>query len=73
MKELIFGNNLIIRHESELAAHFRDFIQEDPDLHWTPESQAKTARDGQINHLELEFDGKRFGFLPIYQLKPSLP
>lgn len=60
----------IIRHESELALHFREFLPEDPDLQWRV---AAKGADGNPQVLELKFDGKRFRFSPVYELKPSLP
>lgn len=48
-------------------AHFRAFVREDPDLHWYP------ANPQPSDALHLDFDGRRFEFQPLYELKPSLP
>ena len=62
-----------VRYESELAAHFREFVHDDPDLHWALESEKSAATGARFDLLELEFDGNRFAFRPYYELKPSLP
>jgi len=63
----------IIRHQSELVAHFRDFVRVDPDLHWTFGPEEAQPSGTCSDTLELEFDGSRFEFHPLYELKPSLP
>lgn len=59
-----------IRHESELALHFREFLPEDPVLRWRVVAEAS---DGRPQVLEIELDGRRLSLLPIYALKPGLP
>lgn len=63
----------IIRHESELAAHFRELIQDHHDLHWTFGAESHTPASGEFDRLALEFDGSRFEFRLLYALKPSVP
>ena len=48
MKTLDSSKGAIIRHESELALHFREFLPEDPDLRWhlTPGGNAKVDDGG---------------------------
>ncbi len=58
-----------IRHESELAHHFREFLLGDPDLRWHLPSHAGPHR---LDQVELELDSRRFLFSPVYELKPSL-
>lgn len=60
----------IIRHESELALHFREFLPGDPDLHWLLPPGGGQQR---LEQVELELDNQRFVFRPVYELKPSLP
>jgi hypothetical protein len=64
------SKSVAIRHESELAIHFREFLSEDPDLHWHFSPSTGLRQLGQV---ELELDGRRLPFLPTYELKPSLP
>lgn len=59
----------IIRHESELVAHFLELLAVDPDLNWHFVSASTPHR---LDHIEVELDGKRTAFRPIYELKPSL-
>lgn len=59
-----------IRSSSELARHFQDLLDEDPDLRW----QLPEFPPGQpLDHLDLEFDGLQIRFVPVYELKPSIP
>lgn len=73
MKKRYSSKNAIVRHEGELAAHFREFVHDDPDLHWVIEPAKSIPTGGRFDLLELEFDGGRFSFRPYYELKPSLP
>lgn len=73
MKEQDSSKRSIIRYESELASHFREFVHDDPDLHWTLEPEKPTPTGSHHDCLELEFDGHRIAFHPFYELKPSLP
>jgi hypothetical protein len=73
MKEPYSSKSAIIRHESELVAHFRDFVRDDPDLHWTFRPEQALPSGTRSDILQLEFDGSRFEFHPLYELKPSLP
>ena len=59
-----------IRHESDLARHFREFLPEDPDFSWHLPRGGDWQRP---DHVEMELDGQRIAFRPIYELKPSLP
>lgn len=70
MKTLDSSKCATIRQESELALHFREFLPEDPDLRWhlTPGGNGQ-----RLDQVELELDGRRSAFCPIYELKPSLP
>ncbi|MCX6858373.1 MAG: hypothetical protein NTV80_26135 [Verrucomicrobia bacterium] len=70
MKTLDSSKGAIIRHESELALHFREFLPEDPDLRW----HLPLGTDEQrLDHVEVELDSQRVAFRPVYELKPSLP
>jgi hypothetical protein len=70
MKTTDSSKGAIIRHESELALHFREFLPEDPDLLWHLPPGGEWQR---LDHVELELDNQRFAFHPVYELKPSLP
>ncbi len=70
MKTLDSSKGATIRHESELALHFREFLPEDPDLRWHLPPGGDWQR---LDHVELELDNQRFAFRPVYELKPSLP
>ncbi len=70
MKTSESSKGAIIRHESELALHFREFLPEDPDLHW--HLPAGTGQQ-RLDHVEVELDSQRVAFRPVYELKPSLP
>jgi len=61
-----------IRYESELVAHFRDFVSEDPDLHWILATETLSPEGTRSDLLNLKFDGTNFSFRPYYALKPSL-
>ena len=41
----------IIRHESELATHVRELIQDYTDLHWTFGAESHTPASGELYHL----------------------
>ncbi|RBP36571.1 hypothetical protein DES53_11610 [Roseimicrobium gellanilyticum] len=43
----------------------------DPDIHWL--AGTSTPHGISDGHVELEFDGRRFGFTPHYELKPTVP
>lgn len=62
-----------IRHESELATYFRDFVRNDPDLNWVCEPETVLPSGARSDTLDLELDGRRFEFHPLYELNPSLP
>ncbi len=70
MKIFYSSKGTIIRHESELALHFREFLPEDPDLRWQLPPGGNWQR---LDHVELELDRQRLAFRPFYELKPSLP
>ena len=70
MKTTESSKSAIIRHESELALHFREFLPEDPDLRWHLPPGTGHQR---LEHVELEFDSQRIAFRPVYELKPSFP
>lgn len=67
MKEFKTSKSSIIRNQSELVAQFRDFVREDPDLHWNHEGLQPP------DTLALKLDDRRLEFQPLYELKPSLP
>ena len=69
MKAEPSSKNKPIRHQSELAHQFREFLPEDPDLHWRV--VARNAQ-GHPQELELELDGRSLPFVPAYELQPSL-
>ncbi len=73
MKVLASSKSALIRHESELAVHFRELIHNDPDLHWTFAAESQTPASGESDCLALEFDGSRLEFHLLYALKPSVP
>lgn len=68
MKEDQSSKSFTIRHESELAGHFRELLESDPDLHWKITASGSYDRPEAI---ELELDGKRLPYVPVYDLKPS--
>lgn len=70
VKTLDSSKGATIRQESELALHFREFLPEDPDLRWHLTPGGNWQR---LDQVELELDGQRIAFRPIYELKPSLP
>lgn len=70
MKILDSSKGAIIRHESELALHFREFLPDDPDLHWHLPPGTSQPR---LDHVEVELDSQRIALRPVYELKPSLP
>lgn len=59
----------IIREESDLVLHFREFLAEDPDLRWQLPPGGGWQR---LDHVELELDNQKVTFRPVYELKPSL-
>ena len=73
MKNADSIKSAVIRYESELVALFREFVREDPDLHWTLAPESLTSDGNRSDLLKLEFDGTTFAFHPFYALKPSLP
>ncbi|HEY8903501.1 MAG TPA: hypothetical protein VIM48_07325 [Chthoniobacterales bacterium] len=73
MKNSDPSNGAIIRHESELVLRFREFLPEDPDLHWRVAHDERPAVGQRLDRLELDLDGRRIHFHPIYELKPSIP
>ncbi len=70
VKTVDSSKNTTIREEGELTLHFREFLPKDPDLRWhlTPGGNGQ-----RLDRVELELDGQRVAFCPIYELKPSLP
>ena len=70
MKTLDSSKSAIIRHESELALHFWEFLPEDPDLRWHLPPGTGQPR---LDHVDVELDGQRIAFRPVYELRPSLP
>lgn len=73
MKDTDSSKSEVIRYESELATHFREFVREDPDLHWTLTPEVLSSAGNRSDLLNLEFDGTTIAFHPFYTLKPSLP
>ncbi len=70
MKALNSSKSTIIRHESELALHFREFLPEDPDLSWHLPPGGDWQR---LENVELELDNQKLAFRPVFELKPSIP
>lgn len=70
MKNDRFSKCSIIRSDSELVLHFREFLSEDPDLRWHLPPGGDWQR---IDQIELELDNQRLAFRPVFELKPSLP
>jgi hypothetical protein len=68
VKTIDFSKSAFIRHESELALHFREFLPEDPDLHWHLRPGTGQKR---LDLVEVELDAQRIAFRPFYELKPS--
>lgn len=73
MKDADTSKSSVIRCESELAAHFHQFLHEDSDLHWTLTPETVSPDGDRSDLLKLEFDGTTFAFHPYYVLKPGLP
>ena len=73
MKDADSIKSAVIRYESELAALFREFVREDPDLHWTLTPEVLSPDGNHSDLLKLQFDGTTYAFHPFYALKPSLP
>ena len=69
MKGVPFSKRNLIRHDGELARHFRELLETDPDLHWKIKASGSYDRPESI---ELDLDGKKLPYVPVYQLKPSL-
>jgi len=70
VKALDFSKQTDIRYESELAHHFRQLIEADPDLQWhVPPESAPAPRQW----VELRLDDRSERFKPLYRLKPSVP
>ncbi len=70
MKPFDSSKGVIIRHDSELALHFRELLLGDPDLRWQlPPGLVQDKPD----HVAVELDGQRIAFHPFYELKPSVP
>ncbi|TSA37358.1 MAG: hypothetical protein D4R65_00965 [Verrucomicrobiaceae bacterium] len=51
-----------------MAGPFRELLESDPDLHWKITASGSYDRPEAI---ELELDGKRLPYVPVYDLKPS--
>lgn len=59
-----------IRYESELISHFRQLVEDDPDLCWKAAPDAPT---GHLREIDLTIDDRSQRFKIVYSLKPSLP
>lgn len=57
-----------VREHAELVMHFTLLLHSDPDLNW---SFAEPSDGTPIPQLELELEGHRQTFTPVYELKPS--
>ena len=66
-----FSKQADIRHESELVNHFRQLLEDDPDLRWQALPDAPTH--GRLAWIELALDDRSQRFRIVYSLKPSLP
>lgn len=73
MKITTSSKSGVIRHGNELAAHFRQLMQDDPDLRWSFDVEGLTLAEGGSDRLALDLDGTRFEFRLIQALKPSVP
>jgi hypothetical protein len=71
VKNTDFSKQADIRHESELVNHFRQLIDDDPDLRWQAPTDAP-AHDRPPS-IELALDDRSQRFKIVYSLKPSLP
>jgi hypothetical protein len=65
------SNKSVVRHELELAHHFRQLIGDDAELCWSI-PQTEHAQD-RLSEVELKLDGRSHRFEPIYRLKPAIP
>ena len=70
MKKELFSKIIPIRHETELVQRFHALLPQDEVLRWQITSK---RRDGAATTVELSFDGKKFPFDVIYELKPGFP
>ena len=71
MKTTDTSKNAAIRHESELVHHFRQLIDDEPELKWNLPSA--TAANERLPWVALELDAHPLRFKPVYSLKPSIP
>lgn len=60
-----------IRHESELINHFRQLVDDDPDLRW--QTPTDSPNHGRLSWIDLALDDRLQRFKIVYALKPSLP
>ena len=71
MKTLNFSKSAVIRHESELVYHFRQFLDDDAELVW--QSGLRDSAEERLAWIELKLDAQARRFKPLYSLKPSIP
>lgn len=69
MKTNTFSKNEVIRSESELIRHFRELIEDEPELKWHIPKQALHLE--QVTDLDFRLDDRSIRFRPEYSLKPS--
>ena len=65
------NKSAVIRHESELIYHFRQLINDEPELKWQIPPEASVPN--RLSWLALTLDGHTHRFKPVYSLKPSIP
>ena len=71
MNNTDFSKQADIRYESELVNHFRQLVDDDPDLRWQAPTDA--PNHGRLPWIDLTLDGRSQRFKIVYSLKPSLP
>jgi len=65
------SKNALIRYEGELAHHFRQLLDEDPELGWL--SPSGSSAQERLPWVELKLDAQTRRFKPVYSLRPGIP
>ena len=71
MKTPDTSKNAAVHHEGELVHHFRQLLEDEPELTWQL-PPPDTAHD-RLPWVELRLDTHARRFKPVYSLKPSIP